>query len=92
MQIDQRVGEHQIVFPDVLVVGLDILAEFRSVAGKVPVGLGHGHEAHVEKVWGATHHAATDARPVRHHCTAPLKVHLGARHNERQPYTLPRGR
>ena len=43
LQVDQGMGEHQIVFADVLVVALDVVFELRAVLGKVVAGRGHGH-------------------------------------------------
>lgn len=43
LQVDQSVGEDEVLLPDVLVVALDVPLEVRAIPREVVPGAGHGH-------------------------------------------------
>ena len=92
LQVDQCVGQHQVVFPYVFVVLLDILLEFRTVLGEIVSGGGHGHDADVQEIRRAAHHPAGLPRPVSHHSMPMLQVFGGPRREERHTNPFAAGR
>ena len=87
LQVDQRMGQRQIVFADVFIVIPHVLGEFgpshslREIIRRTgPRGIGHIHE-----IGGAAHHSAGGPRPVEHHGAALFEILAGARDDERQP-------
>ena len=91
LQVDQGVGEHQVIFPDVLVIVLDVLLEFGPVLTEIVACGGHRHHAYVQEVRGPSHHAATHPRPVGHHTVAGIEVLRGLGGNERKAHVVAGG-
>ena len=58
LQVDQRVGESDIVLPDELVIAKDIFFELGPVLGKVIRGAGPGSQGDIQEIRGAGHHSA----------------------------------
>ena len=91
MQVEQGVGQHQIVLADVLVVAVDVVLELRAVPGEVVAGGGHGHDVDVHEVGAAAHHPEGGAGPVAHHHAAGVQVFLGAGHYEGRSHPVAGG-
>ena len=95
LQVDQRVGQGQVVFADVFVIAPHVLGEFgppmlpaRKIIGRTgPGGVGDVHE-----IGRAAHHAAGRARPVEHHDAALFEILAGARDDEGEPDPVARRR
>ena len=85
LQVDQRVGQDDVVLADVFVVAPDVVAELRPAAREIIGRGGPGRQRHVHEVRRASHHAAGRARPVQHHYAARFQFLPGARHDERKP-------
>ena len=84
LEVDQRVGQDDVVLADVFVVAADVVAEFRSAAREVVGRGGPGGEGHVHEVGRTAHHAACGARPVQHHDAARFEFFAGAGDDEGQ--------
>ena len=91
LQVDQGMGERNVVFADELVVVDDVLLERGPVLGEVVGRSGPSGEDAIHKVRGAAHHAATGPRPPGHHFLLPLQVINGLWDHEREPYGFARG-
>ena len=91
LQVQQGVGQHQVVLADVLVVVVDVVLELRAVLSEVVAGGGHGHDVDVHEVGAAAHHAEGGAGPVPHHHAAGVQVFLGARHDEGRSHPVAGG-
>ena len=91
LQVDEGVGQGEIVFADVLVVLPDVVSERRAVLGEIVGGGAPGGEIDVQKIRRAPQHAAAGARPARHHPAALLEFGLRPRNDEGVPYPIAGG-
>ena len=91
LQIDQRMGQGQVVFPDIFVIAQHVLAEFRAPLRKELGGTGPGGIGHVHEIGRTAHHAASGTRPIQHHLAAALEIFAGARDDKGEPDPLARG-
>ena len=71
-------GKAKVVFPDILIVGLDVLFKLWTVLGKIIAGLGESHHAHVEEVGASPQHTAGRPRPLGYHVSPAFQVFDGA--------------
>ena len=78
LQVDQRVGEHQVVLADELIVAPHVGAELRPSASPIVCGGAPCCERYVHEVRRAPHHPASGARPVQHHDPAGYEFLMGA--------------
>ena len=85
LKVHQRMGQHQVLLPDVLVVPLDVVLELGPVLGEVVPRGGHGHDADVQEVGRASHHPAAGPGPVGHHPPPALQLGDGAGDDEGKP-------
>src|SRR6266851_105129 len=92
LQIDQRVGQREILLPDVLVVALQVLAELAAAVSEIIRSAGPRGESDIHEVRRTAHHAARRARPIEHHHAARLQLLSAPRNDERQADALAAGR
>ena len=92
LQVDQGVGQRQVVLADVRVVGADVCAELGTALREVVRGTRPGGERDVHEVRRAAHHAAGGPRPVQHHVAPGLQIGPGARDDQGQAHPLAAGR
>ena len=92
LQIDQGMGQSQIVFPDVLIVLPDVRFEGRAVLSEIVRRGAPGGEIDVQKIRRTPQHAAPGARPAHHHPAALLEFGLRLRNDEGVPYPVAGGR
>ena len=78
LEVDQGVGEGDVVFPQELVVVEDVLLELGAVLREVVSGASPGGEDGVHEVRRAAHHAATGPGPAGHHLPLAHQVIRGA--------------
>src|SRR5260370_25153527 len=74
LQIDQRVGEREIVLPDVLVVALQVLAELTADVSATIPRAGPPRAPDIPEVPRTAPHAPPRARPVEQHHAPPLHL------------------
>src|ERR1051326_7902078 len=84
LQVDQRVGEHEVVLADQLVIPAHVVAEGGPAAGEIIGGRGPGGIGDIHEIRRPAHHAAGGTRPVQHHVAAPDEVVVRARDDERE--------
>ena len=92
LHVEQRVRERQIVLAHVLVVAADVVLECRTIPAEIVPRGGHRHQADVQKVRRAPHHAAGRAGPVGHHVATTLQVSRSRWGDERQAHRIATGR
>ena len=82
LQVDQRVGQGQVVVADVLVIVADMCLEGRTVLGEKICRRTPGGEIDIQKIRRTPQHAAPGARPTHHHPAALLQFSLRLRNDE----------
>ncbi len=74
LQVDQRMGQHEVVLGDVAMIAPHVFGEFRLAAAEIVGRPGPAGERHVHEVGRAAHHAAGRARPGQHHLPPPHQI------------------
>ena len=85
LEVDQCVGQGDVVLADELVVIKDVLLELGAVLGEVAGRACPSGEDDIQEVRGTSHHPATGPCPVGHHVAPAFQVFDGPGDEVRQP-------